>query len=151
MKKCALIAVVAALGAGVFQPAVAQNGFLGGSLFTVPGGTMPAVRFGAAETFIFDFGLQFSTVDLSNWGVAFRLANRFTEVDDVQIHLGGSFSIAEFNNDEVFWFGAIIGAEAFINDAFSVTADAIPIQIQANGGTDANFLRGSIGVTLYLR
>jgi hypothetical protein len=150
MKKYALIALVFVLGMGVFQPANAQNGFLGGSLFTVTGGTMPAIRFGAAETFIFDFGIQFSTVDVTNWGVAFRLANRFAEIDDVQIHMGGSFSIVEFNNDEVFWFGALIGAEAFINDAFSITADAIPLQIQANGSTEVNFLRGSIGVTLYI-
>jgi len=150
MKKYALIAVVIVLGMGVFQPAMAQNGFLGGGVFTTDAGVMPAVRFGAGETFFFDFGLMFSTVAANNYTVAFGVANRVAEIEDVSIHVGGSLGITEVAGNTAFGFGVLIGAEAFLNDNFSVTANAIPLQIQANGDTEALFLRGSIGVMVYI-
>lgn len=150
MRKVFTIAALAVLGAGLLQPARATNGFLGGGVYTAGPIILPTVRFGFEDKYLFDFGLTFSTVDASNFTVAFKGLVRFTDIDGVYIHGGASIGIAEVANDTAFGLGFILGAEAPINDTFSVTADIIPLGITANGDTEANFLQAQVGMNIYL-
>jgi hypothetical protein len=150
MRKVFAIAALAIIGTGFVQPARATNGFLGGGVYTAGQVILPTLRFGFEDKFLFDFGITFSTVQASNFTVAFKGLARFTEIDGVYIHGGASIGIAEIENDTAFGLGFLVGAEAPINDTFSVTADVVPLSITANGDTEAHFLQGQVGMNIYL-
>jgi hypothetical protein len=152
MRKVVLLVTLLALGSGSYQPASAENGFLGGGVYNISFWTLPTVRLGFEDKFLFDLGLTFSTEKLQNFTVAFGGVGRFMEVDDdVFLHGGMVFGIADIQDNTAFQFGFILGAEGFVNDAFSVTADVAPVQISANGETEAQFLRGFFGANVYFR
>jgi hypothetical protein len=151
MKKVQMIVMAAVLSIGLFRPGFATDGFLGGGLYTTDAGIIPAVRFGIDDTYLFDVGFNFTTVDANNYAVLFKGIARFTDVKDVHIHGGAMIGIAELENDTGFQLGFLIGAEAPISDSFSVTADIAPLSIMADGDTEALFLQGEVGLNLYLR
>jgi len=151
MKRVAALSLFLALWIHPLQPAMAKDITLGGGVYTTTGGIIPTFRLVVQDTYLIDFGLSFSTIDTNNFGVLFRGAGRVTELDDVQIHIGGEIGIGEIANATSFEFGIFGGAEAYINDAFSVTADVAPFKIQADGETEALFLRGDVGLNIYFR
>lgn len=150
MRKALVIAALILIGTGLFQPAAATNGFLGGGIYTAGATALPTVRFGFDDKYLFDFGITFSTVETSNYTVAFQGLARLTEIDDVYIHGGASLGIAEVANDTAFGLSFVFGAEAPINDVFSVTANLLPLSINADGDTQALFLQGQVGMNIYL-
>jgi len=152
MKKAVVIVAAIILVAGCIQPALAQNGFWGGGIYNVSFWTFPTVRLGFEDKVFIDFGLTFSTEKPNNYAMIFKGAGRFYELnDDVFIHGGALIGIAEIANKTAFQLGFLLGAEGFVNDSFSVTADVAPLQISANGDTEAQFLRGSVGINIYVR
>lgn len=153
MKKATVIAAAIILFTGCLQPALAQNtGFWGGGIYNLSFWTLPTVRFGLEEDIYFDFGLTFSTESSNNFAVLFKGAGRFHELSNaVDIHGGALISIAEVADETAFQFGLLLGAEGFVNDSFSVTGDIAPLLISANGDTEAHFLRGYVGINVYIR
>ena len=150
MRKALAIAALTLIGTGLFQPAAATNGFLGGGVFTTAQSVLPAFRFGFEDKYLFDFGLTFSTVETENYTVAFQGLARFTEIDGVYLHGGVSLAIAEVNKDNLFGISFVFGGEAPINDTFSVTANLLPLSIASAGKTEAVFLQGQLGMNSYL-
>ena len=153
MKKTAVIAATIFLFASAARPVRAQeDGLWGGGIYHISLWTLPTVRLGFQEKVFIDFGLNFSTNSQSNYAVMFKGAGRFYELsDDIFVHGGAVIGIVEVQNTNVFQLGFLLGAEGFLNDSFSVTADVAPLQITANGDTEAYFLQGFFGVNLYLR
>ncbi len=153
MKKGIVIAATIILVTGCLRPVLAQkNGFWGGGIYDFSFGTVPTVRFGFEEDLFIDFGLMFSTESANNFAMMLKGAGRFYRLnDDVHVHGGALIGIADIADETAFQFGFLLGAEGFVNDAFSVTADVSPLQISANGDTEAHFLRGSVGINVYFQ
>jgi hypothetical protein len=153
MKKATVIAAAIILFTGCLQSALAQNpGFWGAGIYNISFRTLPTVRFGLEKDIFFDFGLTFSTESANNYAVLFKGAGRFHKLNDaVDVHGGALISIAEVSDETAFQFGFLLGAEGFVNDSFSVTADVAPLLISANDDTEAHFLRGFVGINVYTR
>ena len=151
MKKVSMVALMLLLGAGSLQPLRAKDGFLGGGIYASSDYILPTVRFGFEDTYLFDFGLSFSTVKTSNFTLVLKGLDRFTEIDDVRIHGGALIGIGEVANTTAVQFSVLLGAEAPISDTFSVTADIAPISSSADGETEALFRNGAIGMNLYFK
>jgi hypothetical protein len=151
MQKCFVLVGLIILGSGFYQPAPARDGLVGGGIYTTDFGILPAVRIGFDDSYFFDFGLTFSTQDTNNYGFLLKGIGRFAEHDGVFIHGGAQIGVTEIGNDNVFQFGFLIGAEAPINNSFSVTADVTPLGISADGDTEAFIFQGDIGLNIYFR
>jgi hypothetical protein len=151
MRKLVVFIGLFILSSGLYQILEAQDTRVGGGIYNTALGNIASIRLEFQEKYLLDFGLSFTTIDANNFTVAFRGAGRFYEIDDVHIHGGLSLGLTDINNDTAFQFGVLIGAESFISDAFSVTADVFPIQIQANGDAEALFLRGGFGLNVYFQ
>ena len=127
-------------------------------------GNMPVVEVNFTDTFTGKFGLSFTSADMLVLdGTTIKSRNVTTttirHVGDISLvpkhnvvpHLGWLVDIiSPSEGDSSFRLGFVYGFKVYINPAFTVTADLIPIQMTSCGDTtNWDLLGGMLGACYY--